>query len=76
MNGIRYNIVQYHRMTVLLEYINRSLQSSINAINLLYMFPNMLALCLMLSKTHYAQNYAGIIERSLSIKAISSTSCI
>ena len=26
-----------------------------------YIFPIMLALCLMLSVTHYAQNYAGII---------------
>ena len=28
-------------------------------------FPIMLTLCLMLSVTHYAQNYAGIIGRSL-----------
>ena len=28
-------------------------------------FPIMLALCLMLSMTHYAQNYAGIIGGSL-----------
>ena len=31
MNGIRYNIMQSHTMTVLLEYINRSLQLTINA---------------------------------------------
>ena len=30
-----------------------------------YIFPIMLALCLMLSVTHYAQNYAGIIGKSL-----------
>ena len=28
-------------------------------------FPIMLALCLMFSMTHFAQNYAGIIGRSL-----------
>ena len=32
------------------------------AISVLHMFPSMLALCLMLSMTHYAQNYAGIIQ--------------
>ena len=31
------------------------------AINELYLFPIMLALCLLLSVTHYAQKYAGII---------------
>ena len=31
------------------------------AINVVYIFPIVLALCLMLSMTHYAQNYAGII---------------
>ena len=33
--------------------------------NKFYIFPIMLALCLMLSVTHYAQNYAGIIGGSL-----------
>ena len=42
-------------MTVQLEYINQ-------------IFPIMLALCLMLSVTYYAQNYAGIIGWSLIIK--------
>ena len=42
-------------MTVQLEYIN----------HLLKIFPIMLALCLMLSVTYYAQNYAGIIGWSL-----------
>ena len=32
-----------------------------------YIFPIMLALCLMLSMTHYAQNYAAIIDRSLNV---------
>ena len=41
------------------------------AINEFYIFPIMLALCLMLSVTHYAQNYAGIIGGSL--VAIAST---
>ena len=31
------------------------------AINIFYIFPIMLALCLILSMTHYAQNYADII---------------
>ena len=51
----------YRMMTVLLD---------INQLILLLMFilhfPIMLALCLMLSMTHYAQNFAGIIGRSLS----------
>ena len=34
-------------------------------INVCYIFPIMLALCLMLSMTHYAQYYAGIIGGSL-----------
>ena len=38
-------------LSVLLEYIER--------------LPIMLALCLMLLGTYYAQNYAGIIRRSL-----------
>ena len=31
------------------------------AINVFYIFPIVLALCLMPSMTHYAQNYAGIV---------------
>ena len=31
-------------------------------------FPIMLALCLMLQRTYYAHNYAGIIGGSLSLK--------
>ena len=46
------------KMTVQLEYINHLLQFS-------KIFPIMLALCLMLSVTYYAQNYAGIIGWSL-----------
>ena len=43
-------------MTVQLEYINHLYS------NFLKIFPIMLALCLMLSVTYYAQNYyAGII---------------
>ena len=55
-------------MTVLLEYIDHLQKFSINTnitINLFYILPIMLALCLMLSLTHYAQNYAGIIGASL-----------
>ena len=33
-----------------------------------YTLPTMLALCLMLLGTYYAQNYAGIIGRSLNLK--------
>ena len=65
----KYTITRHHKVTVLLEYFNRSLQFSINAyiyiiyiaINLFYMFPIMLALCLMFSMTHYS----GLIGRSL-----------
>ena len=45
-------------MNVQLEYINHLLQ-------FLKMYPIMLALCLMLSVTCYAQNYADIIGWSL-----------
>ena len=45
-------------MTVQLEYINCLLKFS-------KIFPIMLPLCLMLSVTYYAQNYAGIIGWSL-----------
>ena len=37
------------------------------AINVFYIFPIMLELCLMLSMTHYAQKYVGIIGGSLPI---------
>ena len=38
------------------------------AINIIILqYPIMPALCLMLSMTHYAQNYAGIIGGSLAI---------
>ena len=44
---------------------NRIYQLSIICRNFSKIFPIMLALCLMLSVTYYAQNYAGIISRSL-----------
>ena len=50
-------------MTVQLEYINHLLQ----------IFPTMLALCLMLSVTYYAQNYAAIIGWSLQVTTKSRT---
>ena len=58
--------MSYHLMTVLLEYIDcfaTTYHKCRNiAINEFYI---MLALCLMLSVTHYAQNYAGIIGGAL-----------
>ena len=51
-----------------IRYIDRSLQFSKMrdiAINICLHFPIMLALCLMLSMTYYAQNYTGIIGGSL-----------
>ena len=61
--------------TVLLEYIDCSLQFPQMLIILLLVFilhfPIMLALCLMLSITHYAQNYAGIVDGSLVSSSIS-----
>ena len=52
-------------MTVLLEYINCLLHSLIKqciniAIYVFYILSIMLALCLILSMTHYAQYYTGI----------------
>ena len=48
------------RTIILLEYIGCLKQNNMTiATNIFYYF--MLALCLMLSVTHYAQNYAGII---------------
>ena len=56
-------------VTVLLEYIDHLLQFSIKSmnivINVFYIFPIILALCLILSLTHYAQSYAGITGGSL-----------
>ena len=41
----------------------------INIVNLFFIFcPIMLALCLMLSMTHYAKNYAGIVGGFLGAK--------
>ena len=65
-----------HLMTVLLEYIDcfaATCHKCRNiAINEFYIFPIMLALCLMLSVTYYAQNYAGIIDGSLMCSTIAS----
>ena len=63
-------------LTVLLEYIQdgdcfirvyRSISLTYNLIgkDFQYTVPIMLALCLMLSGTYYAKNYAGIIGRGL-----------
>ena len=56
-------------MTVLLEYIDHSpqiLHKCLMVLNTLILhFPIMMALYLMFSMTHYAQNYAGIIGGSL-----------
>ena len=64
-------IVHHHTMTVLLEYIDLSLHYFYKCIeitiNLLYMIPIVLALCLMLFITHFAQNYTGTIGGSLAI---------
>ena len=52
---------------IILEYIDRFLKFSecINIIiNVFYILLIILALCLMLSMTHYAQNYTGIIGGS------------
>ena len=72
MKSIKYTLL-YHTMTVLLEYIDCLLQFSTNAIlQLIFIlqFPIMLALCLMLSMTHYAQNYADIIGGCLFITKV------
>ena len=52
----------YHTMTVLLEYIDHSLQFFTNVINIYFTLPYYAGLCLMLSMTHYTQNYASIIS--------------
>ena len=54
-------------MTVQLQCIN------LLCCNFSKIFPIMLALCLMLLVTYYAQNYAGIIGWSLLIKHFLST---
>ena len=63
-------------MNVLLEYINLYYQAlpimlalCLMLLGIYYTLPIMLALCLMLLGTYYAQNYAGIIGRSLTISA-------
>ena len=60
----------YHMMTVLLEYIDRSLQFSQRLDIAILQFPVILVLCLMLLMTYYTQNYAEIIGGSLGIKCI------
>ena len=66
--------MSYHLMTVLLEYIDRFAATCHKcrniAINECYMFPIIVALCLMLLVTYYAQNYAGIIGGSLYCSSI------
>ena len=63
----RYTTNVYQMMTVwLLEYVYRSFTAIFHKcmnidINVFYIFPIMLALCLMISMTHYAQIYACII---------------
>ena len=54
-------------MTVLLEYIDRSLKCLILLLTLNLQYPAMLVLWLMLLMTHYVQNYASIIGRSLNV---------
>ena len=59
-----------HALNDLLEYINRLQQFFINAeycYKCMYSTCIFLVLCLMLSVTHYAQYYAGIISGSLAI---------
>ena len=58
----KYKIMCYHTMAVLLEPIdNKIFHKCINiAIKLFYIFVIMLALCLELSKTYYAQDYVAI----------------
>ena len=63
----KYAILRYYAMTVLLEYIDHFHKCINIAINLVYIFPIMLALCLMLLLINYAQNYAGIIDDSLHV---------
>ena len=59
--------ILYHTMIVLLEYIDHSLQFPLILLLIFALhFLIMLALCLMFSITHYAQNYAGIKAGSYS----------
>ena len=55
---------------VLLEYIDLFLRLAVLQVRIFsilkIIIPIMLALCLMLSGTYYAKNYAGIIGRGLS----------
>ena len=55
---------------VLLEYIDLFLRLAVLQVRIFsilkVIIPIMLALCLMLSGTYYAKNYAGIIGRGLS----------
>ena len=73
MNCIKIYHTFYYSLTVLLEYINLLLQFAYSKyiIYIINLFPIMLALCLMLSVTHYAQNYAGIIGGSELIRFLS-----
>ena len=60
-----YTITLYHTMTVLLEYIDRSIQLSIKLMYKYWFYFKYLLLSLVLLMVHYAQNYVGIIGGSL-----------
>ena len=69
VNGIEIIIIQIIMLYIILEYIDRILKFSeyvniVDVINVFCILLIMLALCLMLSMIHYAQNYAGIIAGS------------
>ena len=67
MNGIKYisygdcSIRVYRLFTAIFH------KCLLFLVTLILQYPIMLALCLMLSMTHYPQNYAGIIGGSLLI---------
>ena len=70
----------HYTMTVLLEYIDRSLYTIFHKclillLILILQYAIVLALCLMLSMTYYALNYAGIISRSLYVATIHCKQC-
>ena len=72
---VSYVIVLLELLTVLLEYIDLSVIATKDSYYYTNILPIMLALCLILSGTYYAHNYASIIGRSL-VTSLSSLSTV
>ena len=74
MNSINFTIFNDCSIRVYRSFVGTCHKWMNIVINVFYILPVILALCLMLSVTHYAQNYAGIIGGSLGMVEMTSIS--